>query len=389
MKVLAVAGGQIIAEEIAEAIKPIIGDKVPVRAVAFNALEANPDADMAICILSRKDQIAQKVPAEKLVGIDMVPDSRFFVDVAQIPKGETVYIYNNSTSYAKKLIEYCSEVGINHLKFEFISYDEISKDEVINRLKVADYIMGILTIVGPKGNFKEVQQYLKPTAKVIIANRIVDTQSSCAVMRWITLFDHRELATNVQENTGSLSAKLQSISGVVKNMSMAFEKEMTAFDNLNTKMGTGMGQLDNIRVLSESLSVATKNIGNVVDTIKHISSQTNLLALNATIEAARVGEAGRGFAVVAREVGKLAAESQKSTESIHGAIAEIQSVVAKIIPPLKDLSNGMVENKELFTGMSTTAHDQNKDIGDILSALDDINNNSEKLIAITRKLTDV
>ena len=49
------------------------------------------------------------------------------------------------------------------------------------------------------------------------------------------------------------------------------------------------------------------------------------MALNATIEAARVGEAGRGFAVVAKEVGVLAAESQKSTETIRKAVGEVWS----------------------------------------------------------------
>ena len=386
MKVLAVAGGQLIAEEVLGAVKSVLGSNIIGRATAFSALAPNPDEELVICISSRISEVSQKVSADKLVGIEMVPDSNFFVELAQIPSGETVHIFNNSVSYAKKLVEYCNNVGIRHLNFKFVAYEELTKNEIIEYLQEAKYIMGIMTVVGPKGKFQEYRQYIKNDVQIIIANRILDSKSACGLMRWVTLYEHKNLASNVQDNTNVLSSQIQSISDVVKNMSTSFEQEMHAFNSLNSKMGHGMEQLESIRLLSESLTEATKNIGNVVDTIKHISSQTNLLALNATIEAARVGEAGRGFTVVAREVGKLAVESQKSTESIHGAIAEIQSVVAKIVPPLKDLSNEMVENQSLFTGMSKTAESQTRDISNILTSLEGINSKSKELMEVTKKL---
>lgn len=386
MRVLTVAGGQLIAEEILTAIKPVIGSGIVARASAFGSLAPKPPEDLVVCVSSRRSEVAQKVDANKLVGIEMVPDSRFFVELAQVPSGETVHIFNNSVNYAKKLVEYCTEVGIRHLQFKFIAYDELERNEIIEYVQEAKYIMGIMTIVGPKGKFQEYRQYLNSGATVIIANRILDSESACALMRWITLHEHQNLASNVQDNTNILSDQIQGISGIVQKMSTSFEREMVAFNQLTEKMGHGTEQLENIRALSGSLTEATENIGNVVDTIKHISSQTNLLALNATIEAARVGEVGRGFAVVAREVGKLAAESQKSTETIHGAIAEIQVVVAKIVPPLKDLSNEMVENQTLFTDMSSTVESQNKDISDILGSLEGINAKSRELMEITKKL---
>lgn len=386
MKVLTVAGGQLIAEEILSAIRPVFGANVAARASAFRNLAPNPQEDLVVCISSRKGEVAQKVAEDKIVGIDMVPDSRFFVELAQVPRGGTVHIFNNSVSYAKKLVEYCTQVGIGHLSFKFIPYDELTQDEIIACVREAKYLMGIMTIVGPKGKFQEYRQYLSQDASVIVANRILDSASACALMRWMTLYEHQALAGNVRENTDLLSGQLQEISDVVGKMSDSFEKEMKVFVSLTEKMGHGTHQLENVRELSESLTAATKNIGNVVDTIKHISSQTNLLALNATIEAARVGEAGRGFAVVAREVGKLAVESQKSTESIHGAIAEIQEVVGQIVPPLKGLSNEMVENQALFTEMSSMVENQNGDIAAILDALNGINIKSRDLREITQKL---
>jgi len=128
------------------------------------------------------------------------------------------------------------------------------------------------------------------------------------------------LSACVETSTAGLEAARQASAEV--------QRIDDAFTSINERVG--------------GLESATRQIGEIVETIATIADQTNLLALNATIEAARAGEAGRGFAVVAGEVKALSTQTAKATEDIRRRMDALSGEVAAIVEAASGTS-GSVE----------------------------------------------
>lgn len=386
IRIIATAGDQLVAQEVLTAVQNVLGTSISGKAYPLGSLPDHQQADLFVCISSRKDEVAKYIPREKIVGIQMVPENQFFIRLAKLPKGKKVTIFNNSTSYAKTLVQYCLDMTIDHLEFEIIAYDEIPAAETTRQLQKADFIIGVDSIAGSKGVINQYRQYISPDAQVLACKRVTNVSSACELMKALTLLNQRQLASNVSDNSNKLASQIQEITSITDTMSNTIKDEIQAFNTLSGQMAQGIDKIKSVKELSVQLEQSTKNIGNVIETIKHISSQTNLLALNATIEAARVGEAGRGFAVVAREVGKLASESHNSTETIRKVIGEIQEVVSQIAPSLDMLSSELNSHQSTFLEVAEEAKTGNQSVLKIFTALGNISAMTDELLASIVKL---
>jgi methyl-accepting chemotaxis protein len=109
----------------------------------------------------------------------------------------------------------------------------------------------------------------------------------------------------------------------------------------------------------QKLEHATKQIADVMDTIRRIAMTTNLLALNATIEAARAGEAGRGFAVVAHEVRALATQTAEATKSIDEMVQTIRNTVQTAVTSVQTIQHRTAEVQQM-TALGAEAVEQQR-----------------------------
>jgi uncharacterized protein YukE len=389
IRLATVGSSQIIADELLDAARHLLGNEVGGRAYAIGDVSDHSIADLFICLPTRVEEAAKKIPRDKIVSLELVPDAFFYVKVAMLPPGSQVFVFNNNTAQAERIAKYCQEHGVTHVNYDYLPYSELPQEEIGAKLETARYVIGAERIVGAGGVLPtKYGAYLRPDATVIGATRIATTDSVCALMRWITLYNHKRVANEVAALTSNLNSQLQEFAAAASEVSRSITANSATINDVDARMNVELARVDETSRQSEALVAATRSIGGIAETIKNVADQTNLLALNAAIEAARVGEHGRGFAVVAQEVRKLAEETRGSTDTIRQSVNEVQSMVGKITPTLGALSTEMSANQRQIAKIAATAAEESRAVADIAQALSGIREISDKLQASVLKLTE-
>ena len=87
------------------------------------------------------------------------------------------------------------------------------------------------------------------------------------------------------------------------------------------------GSVESIVAQSSRLLEQTRQVGDIVETVRDLATQSHVLSLNASIEAARAGEAGKSFAVVAQEIRALSEQSGQGAARIAAMVEAILTAV--------------------------------------------------------------
>ncbi len=381
IRLVTVGSTEIVAQELLEVVNQIFPHEVEARAMPISLVDDHRIADLFIALPTRVEETAKKVPRDKIVTLELIPDSYFYVQIAQIPAGENVIVFNNNTAQAEKIIQYCKNNNLNHVLYKVVAYNELNENEIIDQITNANYIIGANTIVGPGGILtRKYSGYLNNNVKVIGAKRVATFESTKNVMKAVYHVNYRILSKGVANISVKLNDEIEQIVALTQEMNASIESTSTTVKEISEQMADEASKINSIVSTSDMLSDATNNIGNVVDTIKKISDQTNLLALNAAIEAARAGEHGRGFGVEAQEVRKLANESHGSVDKIRNLIESIQKVVSDIVPSLQELSQKININKENISSIAHTSSEEKAAMEEIAASINNIKETSNNLV---------
>ena len=211
------------------------------------------------------------------------------------------------------------------------------------------------------------------------------------------------LAANI-DNIESLATEIENMS---KETNLLSEDGLKVMEVLMEKTEKGNTQTKNVSAVVMDMNKSSEEIGLITNTINSIADQTNLLALNAAIEAARAGEAGRGFAVVAEEIRKLAEQSSAATKQIQDLINTIKSksdlaaeAIGETRAAVSAQNESVVQSMKLFesisesikkllgevTGTRAAINETKKKKDDIISRMQSIAAVSEEASASTEEV---
>lgn len=134
--------------------------------------------------------------------------------------------------------------------------------------------------------------------------------------------------TRELEQTAAVAAeRAASVLAVAKRAGAMSDSGQSSAERGAEELARLQRTIDDIVGESGHLLDQTRQVGDIVETVRDLATQSHVLSLNASIEAARAGDAGQGFAVVAREVRALAEQSGQSAGRIRVMIEGILAAV--------------------------------------------------------------
>ena len=229
LRIVAAGSNMLIAEEVSNAVRVIVGDVAEITAVTTASLADDRLGDIFVCAVTQKEPLSRVVPLEKMVVLDLRPTSQFFMRVSRIPAGETVYIFNSNINYARLLKQSCDALRIKSVEFVPIAYEDMPGEEVIGKLRQARYIIGVGKLVEKEALLSDrYRQYLRPDVTIIGNTRVATMQSAFLLIQRVTEYFH----TTASKQIAMLAAEMKELSEFSQTDSERFAGIATEIEKL-------------------------------------------------------------------------------------------------------------------------------------------------------------
>jgi diguanylate cyclase (GGDEF)-like protein len=179
IKLAVIGANQANVEEIKKIVIATVGGGAEIQTATILDYQNISEADLYICLINRRQEIENFFGASKVVALELVPPTEYFLEISRIPAGNSVVIFNNSSSGTKVLLKHLRRYNLMHLQYEMVSYDEMSEDEIRAKIALAKYITGGIAYLGP-GNtlYAKYGESIRKDAVIVVSPARLATAES-------------------------------------------------------------------------------------------------------------------------------------------------------------------------------------------------------------------
>ena len=206
-----------------------------------------------------------------------------------------------------------------------------------------------------------------------------------------------DLSRRTESDAATLAETAVALDELTRSVASAAQGARSANDLVGAarrSAETSRGVMTEAVATMGNIEGSSKQISRITAVIDDIAFQTNLLALNAGVEAARAGDAGRGFAVVAQEVRALAQRASEAASEINRIIGESTAQIAsgvssvgQVGQALETIVASVAEISDHVGHIATSAGEQSIGIGEINTAVGQLDNATQKNVAMFEETT--
>jgi len=228
-----------------------------------------------------------------------------------------------------------------------------------------------------------------------MVSQVRDSSESIATASREIATGNQDLSSRTEQTASNVQQTVSSISNLSGNVQHTAASAQTANQLAATasqaaqRGGSVVGQA--VQSM-QSISQASKKIGDIIGLIDSIAFQTNILALNAAVEAARAGEQGRGFAVVASEVRSLAQRSAAAASEIKGLIDNSVTAVdggVRLVEEagraMEEIVGGVKRVSDTIGEITIASTSQSEGIGNVSQAVNEIDRMTQQNAALVEE----
>ena len=233
IRLVTVGSTETVAQELLAVVREMFPHEIISSAMALKAVPDHSIADLFVALPTRVAEAAQKIPGEKIVSLELLPDSSFYVAIAKIPAHEDVIVFNNNTAQGQKIVEYCRENNVDHVNYIVVPYQEIPQQQVIEHLSTANTLSGQNYRVIGGYLMEKFASYLPKEVTIIPAKRVATFESTKELMKAVYRVNYELFSSETREISQQLNDQIEQIVAAIQEVNASIETTSSTVDQVS------------------------------------------------------------------------------------------------------------------------------------------------------------